>query len=118
MFKLKVEIEGQATEAHTLKEGENVVGRSRSSDVTVPAPDISRGHFKITVSGGVAAAENISQFGTLLDGAALEHTAALVGGETLKIGRGTTITVERDESDAPPAGDEAAEAANRSAQRM
>lgn len=94
MFTLTVETEGQAPKTHVLKDGENVIGRSRSADVVVESPEISRAHTKITVADGEAMAENLSQFGTMLDGEAIAEPVTLKNGQRLAIGKHSTMLFE------------------------
>ena len=110
MFRIKVETADGSVQVFDLKDGDNVVGRSRSSDIAIAAPDISRGHFKIVVSTDGAVAENLSQFGSLLDGVPIEAPAPLSSGQKIQIGRGTTITFEAIEAEESPASVEAVSA--------
>lgn len=96
MLKLIVELNKKKQGDFVLEEGENIVGRSRKSTVRVDAPDISRAHLKITVSDGKAVAENMSKFGSKLNGMPLEGPEELVHGARLSIGDMTTLVFEDD----------------------
>jgi len=107
MFRVKVETADGAVQVFDLKDGDNVIGRSRSCDIAIGAPDISRAHCKIVVSADGAVAENLSQYGSLLDDAPIEAPARLSAGRKIRIGRGTTITFEEvREEESPPSAEE------------
>ena len=86
MLKLILELSGESAGEFELKEGSFVVGRSRSSDIRVNAPDISRAHMRVTVKGGSVIAENMSKHGTRLNGAFIGEPATLTHGCLLAMG--------------------------------
>lgn len=97
MLKLIVEIDKKRMGDYVLEQGENIIGRSRKSTVRVDAPDISRAHLKITVSDGGAVAENMSKFGSKLNGVPIEEPAELAHGARLTVGDMTTLIFQDSE---------------------
>jgi pSer/pThr/pTyr-binding forkhead associated (FHA) protein len=87
-FKLKVVAGEQAGAEFTLKEGENLIGRSRSTAVRLTAPDVSSRHARLILKTGVATVANLSQFGTYINEVAVPggETVSLQAGQILKIG--------------------------------
>ncbi|WP_349826610.1 DUF3662 and FHA domain-containing protein [Brevibacterium litoralis] len=83
---------------HLLPEGTTVFGRSsQSADVVVDDPGASRAHFRVTVEGGHATAQDMdSTNGTLLDGHRID-TVALTDGVELLVGD-TPVTFRIDET--------------------
>ena len=75
--------------------GRRVVGRSRSADVQVKDPQISRQHFAITVASDLAmsVADLGSGNGTFLDGRVVDGDEPLAPGATLEAG-GSLFRVE------------------------
>ena len=106
MLRVTVESAGENIGSFALKEGDNVIGRSRSSDIRIDTPDISRAHIKIVVSGDSATIENMSQFGAIIDGVVLQEPKELADGQQILIGKKTIIVFE-DIRDATSPGTEA-----------
>lgn len=94
MFKLIFLSGESAGNEHLLKSGSNVVGRSRSTDVKLASMDVSGRHATITVEGDKAFVENMSQYGTFVDGTAAEGRVELSAGQVLKMGKGTEMRIE------------------------
>ena len=84
---------GQGT-VYDLKEGPNVLGRSRSTDIKLDAPDISRQHLVITVNGQDATVENLGRAGSALNGVPIEGAVPLLSGAILTIGSKTEALFE------------------------
>ncbi|MCK5849304.1 MAG: FHA domain-containing protein [Kiritimatiellae bacterium] len=104
MLKLTVQLNKKNIGEFSLEEGVTIIGRSRTSDIKVDAPDISRSHLKITVSGGKPFVENMSKHGTLLNGSFIEQPVELVHGQHISIGDVTNLILKNDEalaSDSP-----------------
>jgi len=93
MFRLIVEKGEPAGAVFDLAPGETTLGRSRSATCRLPAPDISGTHAVIRVAEGAARIENLSQFGTRVDGAPVSGTVALAPGQRIEIGRATVLRV-------------------------
>jgi len=94
-----------------LKPGECTLGRSRSATFHLAAPDISGQHIRIRVSGGSAQLENLSQFGTRIDGAPVARAVTLRPGQMIELGKTTALLVEeRPDGEAPTGGGLPAEA--------
>ncbi|MFA5207035.1 MAG: FHA domain-containing protein, partial [Lentisphaeria bacterium] len=51
-----------------IPEGESVVGRSHSAQLQIEAGDVSGRHFRLWRNGPVVEVENLSQYGTYVDG--------------------------------------------------
>ncbi|MDT8389382.1 MAG: FHA domain-containing protein [Lentisphaeria bacterium] len=77
-----------------LKEGTNTLGRSRSVDIKLDAPDISRQHLVITVTGEDAVAENLGRAGSALNGVPIDQPVSLMSGAKLTIGLSTEALFE------------------------
>lgn len=99
-----------------LKEGTNTLGRSRSVDMKLDAPDISRQHLVITVTEDEVVAENLGRAGSALNGVPIDGTVTLISGATLTIGSSTEVLFENPNqplepvsspvTEAPPKADE------------
>ena len=105
MFKLIFLSGESAGKEHLLKSGTNVVGRSRSTDVKLASMDVSGRHATITVEGGKAFVENMSQYGTFVDGSVVFGRVELSAGQMLKMGKGTEMRIEVSEESASSAAD-------------
>lgn len=106
MYKLTVERGESVGMVYLLKAGENTLGRSRSATCKLQAGDVSGVHAKIVVEGGVARLENLSQYGTRLDDAAVKDAVELKLGQRIMVGKSTVLLVgEADASDEAPTGD-------------
>src|SRR5690606_1982638 len=101
MLRLIVEKGEPAGAVFDLAPGEATLGRSRSAACRLPAPDISGMHAVIRVAAGAVRLENLSQFGTRVDGAPVSGTVALAPGQLIEIGRATVLRV----ADAAAAGE-------------
>lgn len=101
-MKLKLVIEQGRPEgaALTVGEGEFVVGRSHAAALRLGEPDVSGKHLRITRSGDRITVENLSRFGTQLDGTPLSEPATLAPGNRLQIGKGTVLLLESVDDDA------------------
>jgi len=70
-----------------LAEGENVVGRSQSCDVSIADPSVSRRHAQIVVvSGKVSVGDLGSSNGTFVNGERVDESAPLRSGDVLGLG--------------------------------
>jgi hypothetical protein len=74
-----------------LHEGENVLGRSKKSDIYLTETDVSRTHLTIRVSGERATAENVSQYGTRVDQERIASPTLLKDGCRIYIGLRTCL---------------------------
>ncbi len=101
MWRLTVEMEGKRIGSFALKEGETVAGRSRTSDIQVNAPDISRSHAKIVVSGNTVTIENLGKSGTRLEGVPVEGVCEWAPGRRVVLGALAELALERDEGESP-----------------
>ena len=95
MFRLKVEKGEPSGAVFELKPGENLLGRSSSAGVRLLSPDISGTHAKVTVTGSAAVLENLSRFGTRVDGANVETPVALAPGQRIALGKATVLVFEK-----------------------
>ena len=82
-FLLKITTGKGAGSEYTLQAGKNLIGRSRSADVRVFNEDVSGKHFSINVSGDVAMLENISGYGTRVDGVLVQESVELRSGQVI-----------------------------------
>lgn len=97
MLRLTVEIGDPAGAVYELKQGENTLGRSRSATVHLAAPDVSGVHACIRVAAdGSAQLENLSQYGTRIDGEPVKGVKALSDGQRLEFGKATVLRVSLD----------------------
>ena len=94
MFKL-ILINGDPAGAEfVLKPGENIIGRSRSTDIKISAMDVSGRHTRVLVEDGQVLVENMSQYGTFVDDGAVESRVEINPGCILKIGKSTEMRLE------------------------
>lgn len=100
MFTLTVEKGAPAGMRFALAEGENIIGRSHSARVRLAANDISGQHARLTITGAKATVENLSRFGTKLDGAAVNDVVPLISGQRLTLGAETTLLFKQELEDA------------------
>ncbi|MDD4102223.1 MAG: FHA domain-containing protein [Kiritimatiellae bacterium] len=96
MFKLTVEKGEAAGKVYELKPGENTIGRSRSTAVHIASPDVSGVHARIRIAGGSAFLENLSQFGTSVNGAPVTGEVVLADGQRLGLGKNTVLLFSQD----------------------
>ena len=94
MIKLTVITAGQEVDTHTLEEGDTVIGRSRSCDIRLQAPDISRSHLKLTVAGEKISAENMGRNRSRLNDKPIEGIADISPGDVIQVGEGTSLRIE------------------------
>ena len=106
MLRLIVEKGEPAGAVFDLAPGETTLGRSRSSTCHLLASDISAAHAVIRVADNDAQLENLSQFGTRVNGLEVSGKVALALGQQIEIGRATVLRVADDgETSAPSIGD-------------
>jgi len=77
-----------------LKPGENIIGRSRSTDIKVSAMDVSGRHTRLLLEDGVVLVENMSQYGTFVDNEPVESRIEITAGSILKMGKSTEMRLE------------------------
>ena len=100
-FLLKITAGKDAGSEFTLHSGKNMVGRSRSSDVRVFNEDVSGKHFSIEISDGVATLQNISGYGTRVDGVLVHQTIELRSGQVIEAGKSLKFIFEAPETNIP-----------------
>ena len=96
MFRLTVEKGEPKGAVFELKPGENTLGRSRASGVHLQSPDVSGLHARIQIAGGVASLENLSQFGTRVNGRPVTGEVSLSTGQRIEVGKTTVLVFELD----------------------
>jgi hypothetical protein len=101
MFSLTVEKGEPAGAVFVLKEGENTLGRSRSATCRLMSQDVSGIHTRIVVEKGAARLENLSQFGTRVEGAPVTGSCELRPGQRIAVGKVTEVIFRQDASLAP-----------------
>lgn len=78
----------------TLTRDEHVVGRSRSADLFVDSPELSRRHVQLSKDGNEYTITDLaSRNGVYLNGVRV-HSAVLRGGDTLQMGNVTFLYLE------------------------
>lgn len=78
----------------TLTREEHVVGRSRSADLFVDSPELSRRHVGLRKDGNEYSVHDLaSRNGVYLNGVRV-HSAVLRGGDTLQMGNVTFLYLE------------------------
>lgn len=78
----------------TLTRDEHVVGRSRSADLFVDSPELSRRHVRLTKEGNEYTLTDLgSRNGVFLNGVRV-HSAVLRGGDTVQMGNVTFLYLE------------------------
>jgi len=100
-FLLKITAGKDAGNEFTLHSGKNMVGRSRSSDVRVFNEDVSGKHFSIEIENGVATLQNISGYGTRVDGVLVHQTIELRSGQVIEAGKSLKFIFEAPETSIP-----------------
>lgn len=103
MLRLRIERGGPKDKVYTLAEGVTILGRSKTkADIQMGCPDVSRQHTRINVTGNQATAENLSQYGTAIDGQPVTAPTPVKPGQRLQLGGHTVLIVEQtDEPDLP-----------------
>jgi predicted component of type VI protein secretion system len=90
MFFLRVESGPDKGRVFELREGINAIGRSPGNECKVTEECVSRKHCTITVTRSGAVLENMSQYGTLVDGKPAAGPVVLMAGMRLQLGQSTT----------------------------
>jgi hypothetical protein len=95
-FKLQVETGEQAGAEFVLREGDNVLGRSRSVEIQLTAADVSSRHARITVTDGAASVVNLSQYGTSVGEQKISGSEPmpLEPGQLVRVGKNTLRLLE------------------------
>jgi len=109
MFKLLMEQGDQPGKEFILREGANLIGRSREVDIRLTGEDISGSHARVDVQGRKVWVENISRFGTWVQGRKLEKEgdkAEAVSGQQIRLGKGCVLLLKEDPLPATAAGDD------------
>ncbi len=97
MFSLTVEKGEPAGAVFALQEGESTLGRSRSATFRLLSQDVSGVHARVVVGNGEARLENLSQFGTRLDGTPVTAPVALRPGQRIELGKATVLVFRQEE---------------------
>lgn len=92
-FKLVVEEGEQRGDVFLVGDGDTLIGRSRSADIHLRQSDISARHLRISRLENGITAENLSRFGTLLDGKPLTDSVAVRPGQRLKLGKSVVLVL-------------------------
>ena len=85
-FFLKITAGKNAGNEFLLQPGRNLVGRSRSADIRVFNEDVSGKHFYIEVSENGAVLQNLSSYGTKIDGVLVHKESPLSSGQVIEAG--------------------------------
>ena len=100
-FRLVVEEGEQKGAVFPVGDGDTLIGRSHSADVRLRQPDVSARHVRIARFGSEIVVENLSRFGTLLDGEPLSEPVAMHPGQRLQLGDNTVIVMNTVPDDLP-----------------
>ena len=94
------EIEGKNIgDEYSLLPGDNLVGRSRSSNIRVFNEDVSGKHFILSVSDDGVLLRNLSHYGTALDGVIVQDSAEIQTGQKIRAGKSLCFELlQRDEN--------------------
>ena len=89
MFKLLAETGDQKGAEFSLREGDNVVGRSRDALIRLTSSEVSSLHARFSVQGDKVIVFNISQFGTWVENRKLQgsESAEVQPGKLVRIGK-------------------------------
>ncbi len=95
-FKLQVESGEQTGVEFVLREGENILGRSRSVEIQLTAADVSSRHARITVKGDAVSVVNLSQYGTSIGEQKISggEPVALALGQLIRVGKNNLRLLE------------------------
>ena len=96
-FLLKITAGKNVGSEFLLHDGKNLVGRSRSADVRVFNEDVSGKHFSIDISNGAAVLQNISGYGTRVDGVLVHQSVELQSGQVIEAGKSLKFIFEAPE---------------------
>ena len=89
-FQLVATKAGQELVRFALEPGQYLIGRDRSCQITVPSPEISRQHARLTVSDGYCTLEDAGgKFGTRVDDRQIAGPVTLQAGQSFTLGRTT-----------------------------
>ncbi len=93
-FLLKITAGKDVGSEFVLHDGKNMVGRSRASDVRVFNEDVSGKHFSIEIANGIAVLQNISGYGTRVDGVLVHQSVELQSGQVIEAGKSLKFIFE------------------------
>ena len=99
-FLLKITAGKNAGSEYFLHDGKNMIGRSRSSDIRVYNEDVSGKHFSVDVADGVATLQNISGYGTRVDGVLVHKSVELHSGQVIEAGKSLKFIFEATDTEA------------------
>ncbi len=100
MFKIVVKNGAASAKEFYLSEGVYIVGRSRSkTDFQILEKDVSGVHVKLVVGNSTVVCENLSRFGTLIDGRPMTKKISISDGQVLKLGKITELVLREADSD-------------------
>ncbi len=110
-YLLKIEFGDQAGEELVIEEGEAVIGRLPTVDFVIRDSHVSRRHIRLVRTGDEVVVENLSRFGTLLDGRLLNRPEILVSGQRLEVPRAATMLFQQEAGagDKAPVGEQEAD---------
>lgn len=100
-FILKITAGKDAGSEFVLREGKNMIGRSRASDVRVFNEDVSGKHFSIDITNGIAVLQNLSGYGTRVEGKVIRETQTLSSGQIIEAGKSLKFLFEAVGEDSP-----------------
>lgn len=98
-FLLKITAGKNAGNEYFLHDGKNIIGRSRSSDIRVYNEDVSGKHFSVEIADGGVTLENISSYGTRVDGVLVHKTIELHSGQVIEAGKFLKFIFEATETE-------------------
>jgi len=101
---LWIETGDKPCEPLLLEEGTTIVGRSPSANLRLSDPYVSRRHLQFTRTGDNVRVENLSRFGSMIDGTALTVPTILKSGQKISLSPDTTLrfTVDLEDLEEEP----------------
>jgi len=96
---LTVKSKNGTGETIRVEEGETIVGRSKTATFTIDDKYVSREHLRIMRTGNEVIVENLSRFGTRLDGKPLDRPAVMCAGQEIQLTRVLTLSLEGRETE-------------------
>ena len=103
-FQLQIKIKGQPeTSSVPLDDGDYLLGRSRSANITLTQPDVSGKHLILHVDGDSVIAENLSSHGSWVGPTLVELPTPVRVGDSIYLGKNTILTLlQAEDSDSSP----------------
>ena len=79
---------------YRLSEGKNLIGRSRSAQMRLLYPDVSGKQCVVILQNGIVMLQNISRFGTRINGQNVSGISEIQDGDKIQIGNHCELILE------------------------